>query len=46
MQESTADAASDARFRALPTRPGKIVAIHALADPERLRHLDLTALDD
>ncbi|MCH6231907.1 fumarylacetoacetate hydrolase family protein [Microbacterium sp. CFH 31415] len=28
MQESTADAASDPRFRALPTRPGKIVAIH------------------
>jgi len=26
-------------------RDGKIVAIHALADPERLAQLDLTVLD-
>ena len=27
-------------------RGGKIVEIHALADPERLRNVDVTMLDD
>ncbi len=38
--------ASRSRWRGITVRGGKIVEIDILADPERLRQLDLRALDE